>query len=155
MKTKHFPTEADARQYLESEGWQENPLFGNKKTMTKRQAEQLIRSTDDVEELQPEELEAAFAAIFERPPDDKDREEGLWSHVCAAVDGKCAAVDCKGTIRQQLLDKIAIISDVRDELTNAGPLETSLHEFERYGAAMDDLADALSRLRWISDKLAE
>lgn len=33
-----------------------------------------------------EELDAAFAAVFERLPDATDRADGLWSHICAAVD---------------------------------------------------------------------
>jgi hypothetical protein len=54
--------------------------------MTKRQAEAWVRSQHDDDELDNDELEAAFRAIYGRAPDDQDREEGLWSHLCAAVE---------------------------------------------------------------------
>lgn len=53
--------------------------------MTKQQAEQWVRAHQDDDELDEDELEAAFAALYERPADDEDREQGLWSHCCAAV----------------------------------------------------------------------
>jgi hypothetical protein len=53
--------------------------------MTKQQAEQWVRAHNDNDDLDADELEAAFAAIFERSADDDDREQGLWSHVCAVV----------------------------------------------------------------------
>ena len=49
--------------------------------MTKNEATQWVLAHED-----GDELEAAFTAIFERPADDQDREEGLWSHLCAAAD---------------------------------------------------------------------
>ena len=53
--------------------------------MTKSEAELWVFNHDDNDNLDDGELEAAFAAIFEREPDDYDREQGLWSHLCAAV----------------------------------------------------------------------
>lgn len=55
------------------------------KTITKSQAEQWVRDHSDSDEMSDEDCEAAFAAIFERQADDEDREQGLWSHLCAAV----------------------------------------------------------------------
>lgn len=52
--------------------------------MNKQQAENWVRNHNDDDVLDNDELEAAFAAIFERPADDEDREQGLWSHLCAA-----------------------------------------------------------------------
>ncbi len=57
-------------------------------TMTKSQAEKWVRSHSDDDDLDDAELEAAFAAIYERAADDEDREQGLWSHLCAAVEAK-------------------------------------------------------------------
>ena len=54
--------------------------------MTKTEAKKWVRNYSDDDELADDELEAAFAAIFERPADDEDREQGLWSHICAAVE---------------------------------------------------------------------
>jgi hypothetical protein len=54
--------------------------------MTLKQAEQWVRNHDDNSELDAEELEQAFRAIFAREPDNEDREQGLWSHLCAAVE---------------------------------------------------------------------
>lgn len=52
--------------------------------MTKRQAIAYVRSHDD-ETAEETEVGAVFAALYERPPDDQDRQEGLWSHCCAYV----------------------------------------------------------------------
>ena len=37
------------------------------------------------------EIPVVFAAIYGREPDEADRREGLWSHICAAMtsDGNC------------------------------------------------------------------
>lgn len=53
--------------------------------MTKSEAELWVFNHDDNDDLSDDELESAFAAIFDREPDDEDREQGLWSHLCAAV----------------------------------------------------------------------
>jgi hypothetical protein len=55
--------------------------------MTKEQAEKWVRNHTDSDDLDESDLESAFAAIFERPADDEDREQGLWSHLCAGVAG--------------------------------------------------------------------
>jgi hypothetical protein len=54
--------------------------------MTREQAEKWVREHNDGDDLDEDDLEAAFAAIFERAADDEDREQGLWSHLCAAVE---------------------------------------------------------------------
>lgn len=54
---------------------------------TKQFVEQMVReAAEDECPFDTEELEHAFAAIYERPADSQDRAEGLWSHICAAVD---------------------------------------------------------------------
>lgn len=53
--------------------------------MTKTEAERWVRSHGDDDKLADDELEAAFTAIFGREADDEDREQGLWSHLCAAA----------------------------------------------------------------------
>lgn len=57
-----------------------------KRTMTEAEATEWVRSHSDDDQLEDDQLEAAFAAIFEREADDEDRAQGLWSHLCAAVE---------------------------------------------------------------------
>lgn len=53
--------------------------------MTTQEAENLVRNIDE-SGIDEADIEAAFTAIFGRTPDAQDREEGLWSHCCAAVE---------------------------------------------------------------------
>lgn len=46
---------------------------------TEARAKAWVAAHDDSDELDDDELEAAFRAIFDRDPDDEDREQGLWS----------------------------------------------------------------------------
>jgi hypothetical protein len=54
--------------------------------MTKNEAIEFVRSHSDDEQLDIDDVESAFVALFDREPDDQDRNEGLWSHCCAAAD---------------------------------------------------------------------
>ena len=54
--------------------------------MKKDEAIEWVKNHDDDDDMDQDELEEAFAAIFERPADDQDRVESLWSHLCAAVE---------------------------------------------------------------------
>lgn len=51
-----------------------------------RRAREWVRGHADDDEMDDEELEAAFGAIFGRAPDAHDREQGLWSLLVSAVD---------------------------------------------------------------------
>ena len=53
--------------------------------MTKKAAIEWVQSHADDDELDDDDLEAAFVAIFGRKPDDDEYDQGLWSHICAAV----------------------------------------------------------------------
>ena len=53
--------------------------------MTKPQAAQYVRDHWDIDDLDDDELEPVFAALYDRPSDEQDRREGLWSHCCAAI----------------------------------------------------------------------
>ena len=53
--------------------------------MTREEAIEWVREHDDQDELDNDELDAAFTAIYGRAPDDQDREEGLWSHCCVVL----------------------------------------------------------------------
>lgn len=53
--------------------------------MTETEAIEYVATHGDDDVLDPEELDACFAAIFGREPDDEDRAEGLWSHCCQAM----------------------------------------------------------------------
>ena len=51
--------------------------------MTEEEAREWVEDHRDEDELDSDELEHAFAAIFGRRADDHDRQEGLWSHLTA------------------------------------------------------------------------
>ena len=53
--------------------------------MTEDEAKEYVTDHTDEEELDDDDLEHAFAAIFGRRADDQDRAEGLWSQINAAV----------------------------------------------------------------------
>ena len=46
-----------------------------------------VREQDEDSELDQQELEAAFHALYGREPDADDRQAGLWSLCCAATPG--------------------------------------------------------------------
>lgn len=52
---------------------------------TEEEATEWVRSHDDDDTLDDDDLDRAFHSLFGRRPNDSDREQGLWSHVCAAV----------------------------------------------------------------------
>lgn len=56
-----------------------------KTTMTKREAIEWVYDQDEAQEVDSEELEAAFRALYGRPSDAEDRSAGLWSLCCAAT----------------------------------------------------------------------
>jgi len=53
--------------------------------MTKQEAIQFVRDHSDQDNLSDDELTPVYAALYGAEPDDRDREEGLWSHCCAAA----------------------------------------------------------------------
>jgi hypothetical protein len=53
--------------------------------MTEAQAREYVAEHNDDGDLDEDDLEHAFAAIFGRRVNDEDRNEGLWSHLCAAI----------------------------------------------------------------------
>jgi len=67
-----------------------------------------VRTEDDVREYietgredvatEPAELERLFALVYGVQPDDKDREDSLWSLICAGVShGNSNPVTCRGS----------------------------------------------------------
>jgi hypothetical protein len=74
------PTRRGASDISVRDGWE-----ARQNAVTKREAIKWVKAHDDDDNLDPQALEEAFLAIYGRPPDDQDREEGLWSHLCAAV----------------------------------------------------------------------
>lgn len=52
------------------------------KTMTEAEAIEWVYSQDESQEVDQDQLEAAFAALHGRPADDEDRQNGLWSLCC-------------------------------------------------------------------------
>lgn len=64
--------------------------------MTKREAETYVREHTDYT-ADSAELDEVFRALYGGPPNEQDREEGLWSHCCAAIPQEiCGA--CGGLI---------------------------------------------------------
>jgi hypothetical protein len=59
--------------------------------MNHQNAVEFVKQHFDDDDLDPADIDAAFSAIFERDPDDEDRESGLWSMIVAACneDGSC------------------------------------------------------------------
>ncbi len=53
--------------------------------MSTTEAIEWVSEHGDDDKLDDAELEAAFNALYERAPDDDDREVGLWSLLCAEV----------------------------------------------------------------------
>lgn len=47
--------------------------------------EQYVREGDDNVPTEPSELDRLFRLIYERQPDDEDRQNNLWSLICTAV----------------------------------------------------------------------
>ena len=52
--------------------------------MTLRQAVRYVVEHED-DEVDDDTAAEVFTAMFGRKPDDRDWEEGLWSHCCAAI----------------------------------------------------------------------
>lgn len=52
---------------------------------TEQEAMRYVAEHDDNDDVDAENLEHVFAALFGRRATDKDRAEGLWSHCCAAA----------------------------------------------------------------------
>lgn len=51
--------------------------------MTEAEATEWVYSQDESGEVDQDQLEAAFAALYSRPADDDDRQNGLWSLCCS------------------------------------------------------------------------
>lgn len=66
----------------ESEAW----AAEQRGEWTEAQAREYVAAHDDDDSLDEDDLERAFAAMFGRKPDADERAEGLWSHLCAAVE---------------------------------------------------------------------
>jgi hypothetical protein len=63
--------------------------------MTLQQATEWVASHGDSDELDADELRAAFTAIYEREPDADDEHVGLWSLCCAAFDDDTLVCGCQ------------------------------------------------------------
>lgn len=44
-----------------------------------------VDNHEDDDDFDDQELEEMFILAYDREPDDDDRDQGLWSHICAAV----------------------------------------------------------------------
>ena len=55
--------------------------------MTEAQATEWVYAQDEAGQIDREDLTAAFAALYGRPPDADDEAAGVWSLCCAATLG--------------------------------------------------------------------
>ena len=90
--------------------------------MTKLEAIKIATETneDDVTCALADQL---FAALYERTPDDKDRQEGVWSHVCAALSEYDYATDAiTGTVMADSVESAYAIcrEKITDEMIEDG-----------------------------------
>ena len=53
--------------------------------ITKNEAIEWVYAQDESEEVDQDQLETAFTALYGVSPDDEDRLAGLWSLCCAAT----------------------------------------------------------------------
>jgi hypothetical protein len=53
--------------------------------MTKLEAREYVRSHTDDDNLDQDDLEQVFRAIYGRSPDAQDRDDGLWSLCVAGI----------------------------------------------------------------------
>lgn len=53
--------------------------------MTIQEAREFVIGYSDQDQIDDDDLTEAFIAIYGRQPDHDDREQSLWSHLCAAV----------------------------------------------------------------------
>ena len=56
-----------------------------KTKMTEAQATEWVYDQDESCDIDQDQLEAAFGALYGRTPNDDDRHAGLWSLCCAAT----------------------------------------------------------------------
>lgn len=52
-------------------------------TTTESEIREYVATHEDDDDHDQDELERLFALAYGREPDDQDREDGLWSHLCA------------------------------------------------------------------------
>jgi hypothetical protein len=53
--------------------------------MNKQQAQQFVRDTSDDDQIDDDDLVEVFTALYDRAPDENDRNDGLWNLCCAAI----------------------------------------------------------------------
>jgi hypothetical protein len=53
--------------------------------MSKSEAEQYVRSHEDEDMLDMDDLIACYRALYDEDPDPDDSKATLWSHCCARV----------------------------------------------------------------------
>lgn len=114
--------------------------------MTKEEAQQFVADTFDDDSPEQDEIEAAFEAIYERPADSDDRENGLWSLIC------CATSHCSCSTRSEHETTTVEIRDeaVSAEYTVRGDIVTHVTS----DGCPDDLLDLIEWDQPV-DKVAE
>jgi len=59
---------------------------GEETIMTQAQAQQYVLDHEDDDPMDDDDLEEVYTALYGQPPDAQDREDGVWSLCCAAVE---------------------------------------------------------------------
>ncbi|MEI8017710.1 MAG: hypothetical protein WCH39_05880 [Schlesneria sp.] len=62
--------------------------------MNRQNAVEFVMQHFDDDDLEQDDINAAFTAFFERDPDDEDREAGLWSLMLSAVMDPSCCEEC-------------------------------------------------------------
>ncbi|TET51334.1 MAG: hypothetical protein E3J64_07040 [Anaerolineales bacterium] len=76
--------------------------------MTRTEAIMWVREHDDDDDLDDDELVEAYTALYGAPPDDYDRQVGLWSHCCAHSDCREQVAEAKTECQTETCDGQAI-----------------------------------------------
>ena len=118
--------------------------------MNRQQAVDFVGEHSDDDDLDQSDIEAAFTAIFEREPDDVDRELGLWSIMAAAIDNHSALAAIffsdPGNV-DQWPSLWSMVVDATDDDPACGGDEEDEPQHEKYITINDDPDCARPRMK--------
>lgn len=76
----------DGEQGLTSVSYEARKYAEDIQRMKAEEVQEFVDSHDDDDDIDDAELERMFRLAYDREPDEDDREAGLWSLICAAVE---------------------------------------------------------------------
>ena len=104
--------------------------------MNRQQAVDFVSEHSDDDDLDKADIDAAFTAIFERDPDDEDRDNGLWSMMVAATNDDPACEDDE--YDEPTREKYITINDDPDYWGSVAPDFDLDEEIAKIANAADD-----------------